>query len=319
MLITSIKLVEDLHKILTSSIAQLRFYKARVTGFRSELEFSKVALEKKLNLLDGGQFLFSNIEENLPENFIVYITVTDDNHEKYTDFYSKLSALNVVRNLFFIKINDIDEWNIIKIKIKDETNRLIESDILNPSFSVLRFNSGDWVNSNLNDIEKLFVQKKRDIVCSWKTFEPFSYLNSYSVQELKKIYCNRFMLDISLGDVNKGMIDIDGILKENENYTLIETKEKDPIKDSSQPSDKNKWFFGWDSRRLSWYLYLKLNLGFNTWYVIREVDNQTQRNFVGWRKINIDRFCQCTSWLSERAGGGGGGTIVTPYIAFTDL
>jgi hypothetical protein len=317
--ITSNRLVGDLHKILTSSIAQMRFYKARATGFRSEIEFGKlISVRGGLNLLDGGQFLFSNIEES-PENFIVYVTVTDDSEENYTELYSKLSELSVVRKLFFVKIGDINEWETTRITIKNEDNDLTDVDILEPTFSILRFESGSWIESNIDEIKQLFVQRNRNIICAWKSFDPFSYLNSYSVQELKKLYCNRFLLDISLGDVNKGMIDVDGIMKEDNNFILIETKEKDPIKDKANPNDTTKWFFGWDSRRFSWYLYLKLRLEIDTLYVIREVDNQTQRNFVRWKKISIDKFCECTSWLQERAGGGGGGTVEAPYTAFEDL
>jgi hypothetical protein len=112
------------------------------------------------------------------------------------------------------------------------------------------------------------------------------------------------------------MIDFDGIINDNENFTVIETKEKDVLKVGTNRAD---WLFGWDSRRLSWYLYLKDQLGLNSTYIIREVDNQTERRLVAWKRISLSEFCECASWLSEHSGGGGSGTITAPYLKFNEF
>jgi hypothetical protein len=299
-----------------SAIPNLRFYEARVTGFRSELEFQRLIAKRKIPFLDGGQFLFGKKEEGAPENFIAYVTVTDQDKKKYTRFYHALSSLKEVRGMFFVAIEDTDKWETVNIEIKDENGRRVQSEILEPLLSVFRFDSGKWVDTTFDEIKRLF-ETRRPAVAGWKPYDRFQYLLSYSPTELVKIYCNRFVLDVTLSGLKKGMLDFDGILPEDDKFIIVETKEKAPMR--KDPADKNTWSFGWDSRRLSWYLYLKSKLGFETWYVIREVSDETHRNFVGWKKIELDRFCECTSWLQERAGGGGGGTVEAPYMAFEEL
>ena len=92
-----------------------------------------------------------------------------------------------------------------------------------------------------------------------------------------------------------------------------------PIGKKKYPDDESEWHFGWDSRRIGWYMHLKMELGLDTRYVIREINNQTDRQFVKWKCIDMNMFRKCASWLAERAGGGGGGTISAPYKAFVDI
>jgi hypothetical protein len=313
------QIIKDLHKILTSSIANTRLYGARVTGFRNELEFGRLGKAKNMNILDGGQFLFSRIHKNLsPENSLTYVTVTDDSKDKYLDFYQKLSHLNEVKRLFFIETGKLEEWGTIDFYVKDGKGNRILDKILMPKLAVFEFKNGGWTRSDFSEIKKMLVQGNLR-VAALKPAARFSYMNSYEASELAKIYCNRYVLDVEFASFNKGMIDLDHIMSKDGEYTLIETKEKDPMKDKKTPNDQKKWAFGWDSRRFGWYLYLKHKIGFDVWYIIREIDNQQARNFLKWKKIDIENFCKCASWLSERSGGGGGGTISVPYLAFDDF
>jgi len=317
--ISSETLVNNLYKILTSQIANTRFYRNRVRGFRSELEFSKKTRKKKISTLEPGQFLFSNLKRRQqPENHIIYVTVSSDNKTRYVNFYKTIKKLDEVEKLFFIEIGPSSSWEQKKIIVKNVKKKKIDDIIPKPFFTVFEFAGSKWKSSNFDAIKKMLV-KRNPRICAKKSSSGFKYLKNYTKNELIPIYCSRYFLDIELIDYNKGMIDFDHILKKGNNFTLVETKEKDPMKDKKHPKNKKLWAFGWDSRRFAWYYHLKHELDLNSWYVIREVNNQTQRKLVGWRKIDFEKFCKCASWLAERAGGGGGGTISAPYTAFDVL
>jgi hypothetical protein len=319
MSVTTADLVKDLHKILTSSIANNRLYGARITGFKNEIEFARLAEGRKMRILEGGQFLFSRKNRSTStENSLIYITISDGNKEDYLDFYKRLANLGEISRLFFVEIGKFDEWGKTKFFVKDTHKKRVEEEILGPKLTVFEFEKDTWKTSSFDMIKENLVERKLR-VAALKSDARFSYMNSYKGEEISKIYCNRYVLDVELSKYNKGMIDLDHIHPDSGNFTLIETKEKDPMKDKKAPTDQKKWEFGWDSRRFGWYLYLKHKLGFDVWYVISEIEEQKSRRFLGWKKIDMDKFCKCASWLSERSGGGGGGTISAPYTAFEDF
>jgi len=320
MSITSDDLVDNLYKILTSSIANTRFFSARSRGFRAELEYAAKIQQEGAEVLDAGQFVVSKKENDVdPENYIFYMTVTTDDRDKYGEFYEIISKLPEMRNLFFIKIENVAEWGTRKITTKDgaSTNN-IQVDIASPNLSVFRYEGGRWASSSFDEIKKMLVKKASERVAKNKE-NLLSYLANYDMGVLVNVYCNRFVLDVELGEYKKGMMDFDHIVIENGKFIAVETKEKDPIGKRDFPDDETKWHFGWDSRRIGWYMHLKLDLDLDTRYVIREINNQTDRELVKWKRIDMDRFRRCASWLSERAGGGGGGTISAPYNAFVDI
>jgi hypothetical protein len=314
--VTTPDLIRDLHKILTTSIANTRLYGARITGFRNELEFARLAAEKNMKILEGGQFLFSKKNRaSTPENSLTYITITDDEKNDYVEFYRKLAVLPEIKSLFFIEIGDSERWGTARFRVKDQRGNVIQENIAAPHLTVFEFKEGSWIQSGFDAIKQNLVER-RTRVAALKPSDRFSYMSSYNIGEIAGIYCNRYVLDVELSCYNKGMIDLDHVLSDAGSFTLIETKEKDPMKDSDNPSDQTRWEFGWDSRRFGWYLYLKHKLGFDVWYIIREIEDQQSRRFLKWMKTDMDKFCRCASWLSERSGGGGGGTISAPYSAF---
>lgn len=320
MSVTPNKLVYDLYKILTSSIADTRFFSARSRGFRAELEYNKKIRGGGTVFLDAGQFVVSNkgrVES--PENRLFYMTVTSDSKERYLEFYAMLARMPEIKKLFFVEIGGADTWGTVEIKIKDGSNREnITASILKPSLNVYRFDSNRWVSSSFDEIKGLVAKSNGERVAKNKE-NSLSYLLEYEVSDLASVYCNRYVLDVELGGYNKGMMDFDLIVVEDGKYVAVEVKEKDPIGKKDHPDDEKQWAFGWDSRRIGWYMHLKMEIGLDTRYVIREVNNQVERRFVKWKKIDMGKFRLCASWLAERAGGGGGGTISAPYIAFDSI
>lgn len=320
MTISKDELVDNLYKILTSSIANTRFFNARSKGFRAELDYARKIKKEKVDHLDAGQFVVSKKgKDTPPENCIFYMTISTDKKDKYNKFYDLVFKLAEVKKMFFIEVGDISHWDAKEIITKDMANKnRIQVKILKPSLAVYRYENSIWTLSNFDEIKDLINKSKGDRIAKNKE-NHLSYLLDFDMDEIINVYCNRYVLDVELGGYNKGMMDFDLIIIENGKYIAVETKEKDPIGKKEHPSDPKQWAFGWDSRRFGWYMHLKMELGLNTRYVIREVNNQIERKFVKWKKIDMDRFRQCASWLAERAGGGGGGTISAPYSAFDDI
>jgi len=320
MSITKNELVDDLYKILTSSIANTRFFSARSKGFKAELEYAAKMKSDGDDVLDAGQFIVSkkDSDEN-PENFIFYMTVSSDDKSKYDGLYDLISNLSEMRGMFFIEVGDVSEWNTRKITTKEGvTTNNIQVNIAGPKLSVFRYDCGQWISSGFDEIKEMLVKKSSERIAKNKE-NLLGYLPAYDLKELVNVYCNRFVLDVELGEYNKGMMDFDHIVIENGIYVAVETKEKDPIGKRDFPDDERQWHFGWDSRRIGWYMHLKMEIGLDTRYVIREINNQTDREFVKWKKIDMSRFRKCASWLAERAGGGGSGTISAPYNAFVNI
>jgi len=93
--------------------------------------------------------------------------------------------------------------------------------------------------------------------------------------------------------------DIDGIrLDQNSNFIFYEVKEKDLSK--SEPVG-----FGIDVQRLDDCLALAKRFGVEYRYVVRHVNNQTDREFVDWRVITFDKFNELTDRNNIKEGGTG--------------
>ena len=79
------------------------------------------------------------------------------------------------------------------------------------------------------------------------------------------------------------------------------------------------WQYGWDSRRLLWYLYLLKKINFTILYNVRQIGNRDERSFLQWDSIWLDDFLKGVSWSFSRGGGGGEDTLSAPYSYFKSL
>ena len=118
------------------------------------------------------------------------------------------------------------------------------------------------------------------------------------------------------------MIDLDGFIVKDGKPTLIEIKEKTPIipdPKNGKIASESKWQYGWDTRRLLWYLYLLNNADLHVIYCIRQVDNKVSRKFVKWDCLKMSDFLRGTSWSFSQQGGGSGDTVLAPYLFFKTI
>lgn len=94
----------------------------------------------------------------------------------------------------------------------------------------------------------------------------------------------------------------------------VEVKEKSPTPDGA---------FGIDAGRILMLLRLCLATDSNALYLIREVDNSPDRNFVGWRAITLSDMITGCSWNLQAGGVGMGGgatqTVMIPADLFVEF
>jgi len=306
------KLLTALHQILTTTIANRRFYFSRLVGFRSEIALRAYLAHKGEEPLDGGQFLFPHTGMDTCGHELVYVTVSGRDKSSYTDLYATLASIPIVKRLYFVSYSHMSTWQHRIFRAKDADNSHVDILIPAPCFRYHVFDCGSFQNCDEASVLDHFEKKTRVSYASQKQ-NTLGYLSQYPASAIESVYANRFFLDVSLGEYKKGMIDCDGVLKRSGQYWLLESKEKDV------GGSNDAGYFGWDSRRFAWYLYLQNCCSLKTLYIIRQVNNQTERRFVDWRYVDIEGFASWASWLSESGGGGGSGTITAPLAAFSRL
>ena len=246
---TKIQIVDGIYEILTSTIANNRFFEARARGFRSEIEFENYVKSKKLKILKGGQFLFRE-RDAAGFHRLVYVTITFSDKANYISLYKKISELPIITDLFFIQLDDLDNWTTCQIPTSRRKGIVQTTQIPCPSFEIFKFDSSKFISSDITEIQNLFPVKTSSTICSRKT-NFYNYLVNYPEEDIAEIFANRYFLDVLLRNHKKGMIDFDFIIENKQGFIAVETKEKDA------GGTGNSKYFGWDSRRLSWYLYLK--------------------------------------------------------------
>lgn len=132
----------------------------------------------------------------------------------------------------------------------------------------------------------------------------------FSKEHLRVSFQNQFMCEMS---------DVDGIFWGNQYTYPVEIKEKTAAADNKLGA-----FFGLDVGpfvKLAFYAAKRGNL--HSVFVVREIDNQVDRNLVNWWVITFERMAQFASWNPISGGtnmrGGGSTTIKIPKSEFLPL
>ncbi|MFH1694415.1 MAG: hypothetical protein ABH880_01515 [Patescibacteria group bacterium] len=304
------------------------YFKRRILGFRSEMEF-EAAMQARddIEFFEGGQFFITDkLQSDHYTRTFVYTTISDSDPESYKEIYTKIASWKEMSFLYFARPSQ-DNWNETSIMVKKEKGgEKIEGTILRPNFKLYKFNKegGDFEEidggeSGFDEMLNHFEKPQRDPnVYHLRARELFDYFSEYDLEVLKKVYATRYLMDVVMRKAKgKITIDVDGFIKKDDRYYMIETKEKSPIVDTK--GDQNKWKFGWDTRRVLWYLHMEPKVEIGIIYVIREIDNRTDRNFQQWLAIKLDDFLKISSWGNIVGGGGGEDTVTAPYIHFQKL
>ncbi len=302
------------------------YFKRRVLGFKAEIEFENLIKEfPSVNFLEGGQFISKKLSGSIEDkNFFIYTTISEDNQDNYVEVYKLISNWDEVKKLIYIKIN-LDDWKNEAFETKSSRySDREQNQILRPTFTFYLFNKDMGTFNEIEGgsfnvvLENFPISERRPNLYPLRKREQFDYFNEYEINVLQKIYATRYFLDVIMRKAQgRQIIDLDGFLSFSNQIILAEIKEKTPITDNLINAED--WQYGWDSRRILWYLYLLKKIKIPILYNVRQIDNRTDRKFIQWDSIFIDQFLSGVSWSSSRGGGGGEDTLLAPYLFFKRL
>ena len=327
------RVIDSRQKVLctaTSTVSDSRvenndYFKRRVLGFKAEIEFEKAVknFSNELHFVEGGQFISKKINGAADDkNTFFYTTIDYESPTAYTSVYKRISQWDEVDEMLYIQVLE-DDWTTEPFNITQHDGVKATTTILKPKFIFYQFDktTSTFTNHSIQDFSVILQHfnepARKPSLFKIRGDEQFRYFEQYDIRTLKKIYATRYFLDNIMRQAQgRQFIDLDGFILKNDKVVLVEIKEKSPIEDGDSMT---KWQYGWDTRRLLWYLYLLKKLDLSVLYNVRRVNNRTDRIFVQWDSLFIDDFLKGVSWSNSRGGGGGEDTLLAPYLYFKRL
>lgn len=327
------QVIDSLQKVLctaTSTVSDARvanndYFKRRVLGFKAEIEFEKAvkSFSTDLNFVEGGQFISKKINGTATDkNKFFYTTIDYQDPNIYANVYRRIAVWDEVEEMIYIQLLH-DDWTTEDFKITQNDGKKAGTKILRPNFVFFTFDKaqGHFTQDPTQDFSLLLKHfnppQRSPNLFKIRGDEQFRFFEQYDIDTLKKIYATRYFLDNVLRQAQgRQVIDLDGFILKGEDVVLVEVKEKTPIEESD---GMEGWMYGWDTRRLLWYLYLLSKLNLPVMYNVRRVNNRTERTFIQWDSVFISDFLRGVSWSNSRGGGGGEDTLLAPYLYFQRL
>jgi len=207
------------------------------------------------------------------------------------------------------------------ISFKGTDSKELKFDVLKPEYKVFRFEQGSFVESEVVEIRANFNQTNSII----QQFRPFGIVREfYSHLEdnvFWKHYAGEFFNRILLRGLDCEISDFDCIIDDGGGkFSFIEIKQKDPDGKTNNTTgiveeNENNWTLGIEMRRLLWWLKICDNIGeeHRFYYVIRELDNLTNRDPIGWKYATFHYFRNQIIVGSERNAA-----CMAPYGIFSN-
>lgn len=313
-------ILDCLHQLLAHNVIGDKQYSSRYKGFKGELDFLSFFRQRqtKAQLYTGGYFLPTQ-EGQHTLNLPVYFTInTDTPNDKYVAIYRQIAQINCLK-MFYIQYDNhlnFDTWPMIDIMN-------INTPLPVPHFNVYEYQILEqrFVQSTLSKLLQLYqktTKTRKNLISQSTKNQYIQLLKEYSVEDLIQLYVNRLVFDGYLGFAcNKGIpSDIDAIICQNGQFRLIEIKEKDKSKKPPQG-------FGMDIGRIDSLQTISLRTAWPCYYLVKEINNQQQRQFIAWHWINLCQFIAATANVDTIEGGTGmrslqssNPTKVCPYHYF---
>lgn len=301
---------------------------SRYKGFRAELlleEYLKINFSK-ICLFQGGLILSKDNQESSLNNAL-YVTVVPEeyNLNSYLELYDRLSGLDFEK--MYLVVYSRDNWTEKLVMEFNENSIYLPV----PDFKIYTFNienrhfrfEGGKINIITDFFDSVDVRKSNKYPITresedWLRLE----LNKFSESSLQNIYVNRLILDgyIGFGKKRGKISDVDLILRKiDSSYRLVEIKEKDLPK-------KAKKGFGLDVPRINDLRRIELKSGIPYQLIIRQVNNQKDRNLIAWKYISITDFIDdCKDDITVNGGTGmrssysSNPTLICSYHKFKNL
>ena len=291
------ELIKSLHNLLSTGVVGDKQYANRYKGFVGELSFIETF---QTSMLSGCWIIPHQKGHtiNSQEKSVIYIT-NDAISEGETALFSRFWAIEP-SNIFIIEIDgDVHNW-------KSETILGTDLTILKPLFKIYTMNKetselkshGEDLSFLSNCFENSDSPRKAKYIPD-DVFEKFkTELAQFSLRNLADLYASRYFFEGVIGFSRGIPVDIDFFWWSGNMWHMLEVKEKDLSK--REPRG-----FGMDIRRIRHMRKLSRFLELPFLYVVRQVNNQTERLHMGWHYIEIEDFHANTKDLAPIEGGFG--------------
>lgn len=319
------KAIDCISELIYQSTWKQTAYDNRLKGFIAEaLAPSELVETKGYKSFKGGWILplqaksrFRDTEKTL------YLTILDkgdyiENWQKYSEIYRELNKFEYK----YLAVYEIDFEDTMKLS---EQFSALEFPKINIEYFKYVTDSKSFVNANYDEIRKL----NRKEPLNWQKPNTKGIDRSYkkvleklSRKNIYEILADRYIFDYLFGHLffNKGIpADFDMIVNfpdREKKYVIYEIKEKDPSKKNT--NTKNVVGFGMDIDRINDYkTFIEWFPAFDFRYLVREIDNQKNRNFVNWRSIDMKKFIDIATFDPEGKSGGKGmlpGAVGSSYV-----
>jgi len=298
-------IAEHLYRLLSYNVGGDKQMHSRWIGFRGELDAIGLlsGRDDVKRLLSGGVFL-PTVQKSEALDNPVYFTIigTSEILESYVPLYHAVSQIGC-KALYLITYDDsvlFENWS--------------SGDIMNcgvhlpmPKMSLYQYAGDDGFEICDQELSVLYneYQKSRRsgprTQIAFKDYPMNSLLDDFEGRALQTLYVERLIFDGLLGyGVYRGIpADIDSVILNGDGeMILVKIKEKDRSK-------RSPIGFGMDVKRRDSLMAMQRLTGLPLWYLVREVNNQSDREFVGWHGISIDRFAHKTQHAAIVEGGTG--------------
>ncbi|WP_424687344.1 MAG: hypothetical protein ACNI3H_04020 [Halarcobacter ebronensis] len=307
------KIIDCISELIYQTTSNQQAFDNRLKGFIAEaLAPDEVVRANGHIPLKGGWIIPLPSSPRFRDTIkVLYLTILDpvefrDNESKYCEIYNKLEKFEY-KFLATYALN----WD----KEMD----------LDDKFSKMKFPEIDITYYKFHSEEKSFVESNYDSIQSlqkrtpptWKKPKTFNInrtsnqiLNKLSDNSLSDILCERYIFDYKLGNMFFGRgvpADFDLIVyfPKYDKYVIYEIKEKDKSKKNNNKN--NVVGFGMDIDRIDDYAtFIEWFPSFDFRYLVREINDQTKRDFIAWHSIKMSDFIQKSIFDPEGKSGGQG-------------
>ncbi|MCT4234963.1 hypothetical protein HZP42_01045 [Elizabethkingia anophelis] len=322
------EIIGHIHTLVSNNVIGDKQAMSRYKGFRGELFLDSYMKEKypSRQYFEGGMIISKDSVQTSLDNAL-YLCVIEKS-EYNPDYIKILTCLSGIGfEKMILVLYDEEKWEIKPVMVFDSGSVSLpvpDIEVYEFSISENKFNTPmNNIDDFLNFFESYKVRSRNIHEIKDETFKWLQVnLSQFSESQLLKIYMNRLFLDgfIGFGKKKGKPSDIDMIVKNSEGkFSLIEIKEKDLPK-------KNKKGFGLDIPRLNDMIRISKQTGLDYFLIVREVNNQTDRELIGYKYISIRDFEEDARRSQAVTGGTGmrsestiNDTLICSYNLFRDL
>ena len=304
-----LEILTALNHLLSHNVIGDLQYRNRYNGFTAELAFQDwFDANRSDGPIDGGMFL-PVVQTGNPFEEAIYFTCSEAPPSEFVGIYTSASTL-ASKGSFFIQYDTSShyaDWERKQLFQSYENGQFVEQLFPIPPFKVFRFKPAtrEFSPCLITDMTAMYAKskdflKKKYIPAHLKNHFMHKFLQ-FSVKSLLKLYVERLFFDgyFNLTRTRGAPLDIDTFVRAKDGgLCLLEIKEKDISK-------RDPRGFGMDLRRVESLSILSAAFSAKAFYVVRHVNNQTQRQFVDWRIIDLEQFKSQIAYSPTVEGGTG--------------